>query len=210
MPDEFVPLKARLRLEKFIEAYRKSQYATSAYNNPTAIVPSPIDESMVREHEDLIGARLPPLFRAYLMAASLTYTDFYVGQLPSTHPDRPFEWVERWSIEKMEQPFYRSNRRLIPFTHGPADMSDLCFDIERPDSEGDFPIIKVSGLRNFKAVAWPDRNYERCRVFRSFSAYLEYLHESLVRGTESPGTSMEDWLSASGIEGPADYYLEIG
>ena len=193
----------------FLDDYRKSPYAVGDRGKPIAIDPSPIDEEMVHDHESLLGMDLPPLFRAYLLSWCLSNTDFYVGQLPPILPDRPFDWVDRWSIGKMDQPFYRRHRRLIPFTHEPADCSDLCFDAYRPDRLGDYPVIKVwHGRLDAVAVEWKDRDCERAQVFADFSGYFNYLHDWLIYKTAVPGTRFEDWLRAGGKIGPPNYYGE--
>src|SRR3954465_14882897 len=104
-----------LRIEAFVDEYRRSAHARGDDGKPLDIVPSPVDEEIVHDHESLLGVTLPPLFRAYLLSWCLPRTDLYVGQLPPILPDRPFKWVEYFSIEKMDQPFYRRNERLVPF-----------------------------------------------------------------------------------------------
>jgi hypothetical protein len=209
MPTGFVQDKERRRLEAFVEDFRRSPYAADDGGEPLAIIPSPIDEAMIRDHENLLGATLPPLFRAYLLASCLPVTDLYVGQLPPILPDRPFEWVDQWSIGKLNLPFYRRNERLIPFTHGPADGCDLCFDIYRPDAQCDYPIIKVwRGLPYPEGPEWSDLDCEECEVFSNFSEYLGYLHEWLIYRTAAPDPRFEDWLRARGKKGPPRYYGE--
>ncbi len=88
---------ASARLEVFVEDFRRSSYAAGDDGEPLAIAPNPIDEEMVHDHENLLGATLPPLFRAYLLSWCLPSTDLYVGQLPPSLPTQPFDWVERWS-----------------------------------------------------------------------------------------------------------------
>lgn len=211
MTDGHVEGSDRRRIEAFLEAYRHSPYAGDRGREPVALIPSPIDEEMVREHEDLIGAPLPPLFRAYLRAACLPVGDLDVGQLPIVVPDRPFEWVERWSIEKMEQRFYRRNERLVPFTHGPADCSDLCFDIHRPDPGGDYPIVKVwHGRIDGAAGEWSDADCDRARVFGGFAEYLDYLQEWLVYRSIEPESPFDSWLRSRGRTGPPKSYGQPG
>ena len=210
MSSGFVQPKDRRRLEAFVEDFRRSPYAAVDGVQPLAIIPSPIDEDAVHDHENLLGATLPPLFRAYLLASCLRDTDLYVGQLPPILPDRPFEWVERWSIEKMDQPFYRRNIRLVPFTNGPADCSDLCFDIYRPDRSGDYPIIKVWYTRLHSGDAtWSDLDCEQSQVFGNFSEYLDYLQEWLIYKTDAPVSRFEDWIRTRGRKGPPKYYSEL-
>ena len=190
MSSGFVPEKDRRKIEAFVEDFRSSPYAAGDSGEPVVILPSPVDEVMVHDHENLLGATLPPLFRAYLLASCLPDTDLYVGELPPILPARPFEWVERWSIEKMDQPFYRRNERLVPFTHGPADCSDLCFDIYRPDHSGDYPIIQVwHGRLDGGEAGWSDPDCERFQVFGDFSEYLDYLHQWLIYRIAAPGSS---------------------
>lgn len=160
---------------------------------------------MARDHESLLGISLPPLFRAYLLSWSLPDTDLYVGQLPPIPPGRPFEYVERWSIEKMDQPFYRQNERLIPFSHGAADSSDLCFDAYRPTPSGDYPIIDIWNERMDAGPAkWADRDCERTQAFDTFADYLDYLHHWLIFKAADPGGMFVDWLRASGKKGPSN------
>jgi hypothetical protein len=167
--------------------------------SPLAIDLSPIDEEMVDDHASMLVMDLPPLFRAYLLSWCFPDADLYVGQLPPILPDRPFDWVERWSIEKMGQLFYRRNQRLVPFTHGPADCSDLCFDTYRPDHSGDYPIIKVwHGRLDAGTAEWTDLDCERAQVFADFSGYFDYLHDWLIYKTAAPGAMFEDWLRARG------------
>jgi hypothetical protein len=209
MSSGFAREKDRRRLEAFVEDFRKSPYAVGDDGEPVAIYPSPIDETMVHDHENLLGTSLPPLFGAYLLGSCLPDTDLYVGQLPPIVPDRPFTWVDRWSIGKMDQPFYRRNERLIPFTHGPADCSDLCFDIFRPDTTGEYPIIKVwHGRLAAEADEWSDLECERSQVFGGFSEYFEYLHEWLIYRAATPEPRFEDWLRTRGKKGPPRYYGE--
>jgi len=199
----------RRRLEAFVEDFRSSPYAAGDGGETLVIVPSPIDEEMVHDHENLLGATLPSLFRAYLLSWCLPTTDLYVGQLPPILPAQPFEYVERWSIGKMDQPFYRRNERLVPFTHGPADCSDLCFDIYRPDRSGDYPIVKVwHGRLDGGDAGWSDSDCERSQVFGNFSEYLGYLHEWLISKAAAPGLDFEPWLRTRGKKGPPRYYGE--
>ena len=209
MPDGFVRGNDRRRLEAFVADFRRSPYATGDCGKPLAFIPSPIDEEMVHDHENLLGAALPPLFRAYLLAWCLPTTDFYVGQLPPILPSHPFEYVEEWSIGKMALPFYRRNECLIPFTHGPADGSDLCFDIYNQYTLGDYPIVKVWRGHPYPGGSdWSDLDCERTRVFNSFSEYLDYLHEWLIYKTTSSAPRFEDWLRTKGKTGPPGYYGE--
>lgn len=209
MPDGLVQPTDRQGIDAFVEAYRKSPYVLGEDGQPLPIVPSPIDREGIREHETLMGTPLPALFRAYLSSWSLPNTDLYVGQLPPIPPDRPFEYVERWSFGKMDQPFYRRNERLVPFTHGPADCSDLCFDIDRRSRSGDYPIIKVwHGRLDEGDGVWSDLECERAQVFDDFSAYLDFLHEWLIYKTAAPGPRFEDWLRAGNKKVPPSYYGE--
>ena len=197
------------RLDAFAEDFRSSPYAAGDGGAPLALVPSPIDEEMVHDHENLLGAILPPLFRAYLLSWCLPNTDLYVGQLPPILPARPFEWVERWSVEKLDQPFYRRNERLVPFTHGPADCSDLCFDIYRPDRSGDYPIVEVwHDHLDHNETGWSDSGCERSQVFGNFSEYLGYLHDWLIYKTAAPGIDFEPWLRTRGMKEPPRCYGE--
>jgi hypothetical protein len=207
MSNQLVHHRDRARLEAFLVDYRRSPYAVDDGGEPLAIAPSPIDEEMVHDHEAMLAVDLPPLFRAYLQSWCLPNADLYVGQLPAILPDRPFDWVERWSIGKMDQPFYLRNRRLVPFTHGPADCSDLCFDIYRPDRYGDYPIIEVSYTRLDAGTAeWTDLDCERSQVFADFSGYFEFLHDWLIFKTAAPGILFEDWLRAGGNVAPPESY----
>lgn len=209
MSEPLVPHRHRVRLDGFLCDYRGSSYAVGDDGAPLDIVPSPIDEGMVHDHEASLGVALPPLFRAYLLSWCLPDADLYVGQLPKILPVRPFDWVERWSIEKMDQPFYRRNERLVPFTHGPADGCDLCFDTYRPDRSGDYPIIKVwHGRLDAGPAEWTDLDCERAQVFGDFSEYFDYLHDWLIYKTAAPGSMFEDWLRAGGKKRPSRYYHE--
>jgi hypothetical protein len=208
MSKRIVRDRDRARLEAFLDDYRKSPYAAGVGGVPLTIVPSPIDEVMVHDHESMLGMDLPSLFRAYLLSWCLPI-GLNVGQLPPILLDRPFDWVERWSIGKMDQPFYRRNGRLVPFTQGPADCSDLCFDTYRPDRSGDYPIIEVwHGRLDAGTAEWTDSDCERAQVFADFSEYFDYLHDWLIYKAAAPGTRFEDWLRAGGKIGPPSYYGE--
>jgi hypothetical protein len=201
MPSEFVKEKDRRRIAAFVEVYQKSPYARAGGQEPSDVIPSPIDEEMIHDHENLLGATLPPLFRAYLLTCCLPDTDLYVGQLPLILPNRPFKYVDLWSIEKMDQPFYCRNKRLMPFTHGPADCSDFCFDIYRPDATGDYPIIDVWHLRmDGETFEWSDVDCERSQAYSSFSKYLDHLQEWLVYRTVGSECKFEDWLRTRGTK----------
>jgi hypothetical protein len=54
MSSGFVPLKDRRRLEAFVEDFRRSPYAAVDHGQPLAVVPSPIDEEAVRDHENQV------------------------------------------------------------------------------------------------------------------------------------------------------------
>ncbi len=196
-------------LEAFLVDFRRSSYAVDDGGQPLAIVTSPVDEEMIQDHESLLGVALPPLFRAYLRSWCLPNTDLYVGQLPPILPARPLDRVERWSIGKMDQPFYRRNERLVPFAHGPADCSDLCFDTYRPDRSGDYPIIKVwHGRLDARTAGWTDLDCERAQVFDDFSGYFDYLHDWLIYKAVAPEPLFEDWLQDRGKKAPPSYYGE--
>lgn len=190
----------RRRIDAFVEDYRKSPYARDERAEPLTISPSPIDEEMVRDHENLLGIALPPLFRAYLVSWSLADTDLYVGQLPPILPGHPFEYVERWSIELLRLPFYRRNQRLMPFVLGPADCSEYCFDIYRQDSQGDYPIVDVwHSPPQSEDREWSDLDCERFQRFDDFSTYFDFLHEWVIYKTIAPKYNFNEWLRSSTI-----------
>jgi hypothetical protein len=60
MSDSIVRDEDRRRIEAFVADYLRSPYAVSDGKPVISVIRSPIDEEMVRDHENLLGAALPP------------------------------------------------------------------------------------------------------------------------------------------------------
>jgi hypothetical protein len=70
---------------------------------PWRPIDSPIDEAMVDGFERLLGASLPPLFKAYLTQKCLLAMDLYERTLPDIDPRHPLGWLE-WCARERRQP----------------------------------------------------------------------------------------------------------
>jgi hypothetical protein len=107
---------------------------------PWKAVDSPVTDADILEVEEVIGAPLPSLFRAYLMYKCLLMTDFGILRLPETpynHPLGPFLLYVRIMDE---QPYFRP-RRVVPFGSDDNGVGPLCFDLKRPLADGDYPVL---------------------------------------------------------------------
>ena len=107
---------------------------------PWKAVPSPVTDSDILALEAAAGAPFPPLFRAWLMYKCLLMTDFGVFRLPETPSDDPLREIAGYIGIMDSQPYFRP-RGVVPFASDSNDVGPLCFDINRPLSDGDYPVV---------------------------------------------------------------------
>ncbi len=172
-------------------------------------IDSPIDEAMVDGFERFLGAKLPPLFKAYLTYKCLLYMDLYEGTLPDIDPRHPLGWLE-WCAVRRKQPPFKSAPWLIPFTEGPAICGMLCFDTRRPDEHGDYPIIFVKDSHAVESDHAPGQEIVDRQVFKSFASYLEFLEDCLIFKSTPRDMLFSAWLEQSGKSVPQHYYDAMG
>ena len=104
--------------------------------------------------------------------------DVYCGTLPPIDPRYPLLWLE-WCYLRRLQPIYGSRPWLIPFTSGPVNDRALCFDIRRPNSDGDYPVIRISN-RFVDQVELRATFEQEFQVFESCYCYFDFLHRWLT------------------------------
>jgi hypothetical protein len=90
--------------------------------------------------EGVIGAALPPLFRGWLMYKCLLMTDFGTVRLPEVPSDKPLRPFRGFVDILDSQPYFRP-RRVVPFGSDGNDVGPLCFDLNRPLPDGDYPVV---------------------------------------------------------------------
>jgi hypothetical protein len=172
-------------------------------------IDSPITEPMIAGIERFLGITLPPLFKEYLGFQCILCMDLYEGALPATDPRRPLEWLE-WCALRREHPAYRDHPFLLPLTYGPDRQFDLCFDSRRPDSTGDYPVIKLDHFHWDvpKCIALED--IPGLQVFDSFDQYFDFLIDWLEYKSSAQDSMFLDWLDKHGKRRPPDFYYESG
>jgi hypothetical protein len=74
------------------------------------------------------------------MYKCLLMTDFGLFQLPETPSDNPLRDVASYIGIMDSQPYFRS-RRVVPFASDCNDEGPLCFDLNRPLPDGEYPVV---------------------------------------------------------------------
>ena len=107
---------------------------------PWKALDSPVTDADILAIEQVIGAPLPPLFRAWLMYKCLLMTDFGILSLPETPFDDPLRPFRHYVRIMDQQPYFRP-RRMVPFGSDGNGVGPLCFDINHPLACGDYPVV---------------------------------------------------------------------
>ena len=142
---------------------------------PWKPVPSPVTDADILALEVSAGAPFPPLFRGWLMYKCLLMTDFGFDlfQLPETPSDDPLAAIRRYIGIMDSQPYFRP-RRVVPFTSDGNDVGPLCFDLNHPLADGDYPVV----LFDHELL---DRSDYSGRPFAdSFAAMLDMAEASML------------------------------
>jgi|GEM_PF-2618243 len=137
-------------------------------------VDSPIDEVIIAGFERYLNVSLPPAFKLYLMYKCLFDLDLCFAVLPEIDPRHPLGWLE-WSVKASQREILRVRPWYMPFTYSRAKMGLLCFDTQRPDSEGDYPIVMVEDLNHTSSDPRP----EYVEWHSSFKVYIRYVCDFL-------------------------------
>lgn len=174
---------------------------------PWQPVASPIDEALTTQFEEFIGAVLPRLFKCYLCYSSMLNMDLVVGTLPDIDPLHPLSWLEWYVITSRGRP-YNSDRRLIPFTLGPALASDLCFDTEHGDSEGGYPIIQVKDRSPVKESHAGSRTFIFEKVFNNFNEYFDFLKAWMRFTVNDMPQEITPWKERNPMVNPPHSYYD--
>jgi hypothetical protein len=176
------------RIEAFVKVFLATMGSTSAPGVPEPMrvgspdeygwsawrpVESPIKEKDIAAIERFIGAKLPPLFKAYLTHKALLMTNFGILSLPEIRSDRPLEDVRAYLNLLATDPYLRS-RGYVPFGQEGNGGGPLCFDTKRPNGEGDYPIMYVDHEREREA------GYVGVQMWDSFAHLLDDVQRSLL------------------------------
>jgi hypothetical protein len=140
---------------------------------------SPVSDAEILDLEAVAGAPFPPLFRGWLMYKCLLMTDFGLLRLPETPSDDPLREIRRLIGIMDSQPCFRP-RRVIPFGHDGNDTGPLCFDLNRPLPDGDYPII----LYDHELLG--DLDYPGELFAESFAALLDLLEADMRSYDQHP------------------------
>jgi hypothetical protein len=141
---------------------------------PWKPIDSPVGEKEIFALEAYARAKLPPLFRAYLMYKCLLMTDFGIIRLPSIPSDRPLHDLLLYVRLLETEPYWREHSYL-PFGSDGNDGGPICFDTKRPTTDHDYPVVFVdrdlAGRPGYTGVVrWP-----------SFAALLDVLQKRMLR-----------------------------
>jgi hypothetical protein len=169
-------------------------------------VDSPISLALLRRFECFIGHELPGLFKCYLCTRALLNVNLEIGTLPAIDPDRPLEWIE-WYWRKWAGPPYNFDEVLIPFAHGPALASVLCFGTRERSPDGDYAIIQVMNRSK------PDEIFDenQCRmekVFDSFGEYFEFLKNWMRFVEHKMPKHINEWINKNNMKNPMPSYYD--
>jgi hypothetical protein len=136
-------------------------------------IPSPITQSDLLSIEHSIGSPLPPLFARYLTYKCVLMTNFGILSLPEIRCDQPLKGLNSFFGLMETQPYWRSNG-YVPFGDDGDDYGILAFDMKRPTSDGDYPVMYVA----------PDKmkqqGYRGIQKWNSFSELLDSVKSSLL------------------------------
>ncbi|HEV3162798.1 MAG TPA: hypothetical protein VGZ22_02070 [Isosphaeraceae bacterium] len=171
-------------------------------------VESPVDELIAAGFEHFLGVGLPRAFKSYLMYKCLIDVDLYYSILPELDPRHPLGWLE-WSVKESRRSELRARPWYVPFTLARAGMGVLCFDSQRPDGDGDYPVMLAIDMS-------PDplddfgTHVDYVEMHPSFKYYISFICDSLeyFNGSYSKTQPIEIWLSDRGKTIPyeAKYY----
>jgi SMI1 / KNR4 family (SUKH-1) len=148
---------------------------------PWKPVSSPVTDSDILALEKVVGAPFPPLFRGWLMYKCLLMTDFGFDlfRLPETPSDKPLKGIRGYIGIMDSQPYFRP-RRVVPFASDGNDVGPLCFDINRPLADGDYPVV----LFDHELLHRPE--YTGRPFADSFGAMLDMAEASML-SYDQPG-----------------------
>jgi hypothetical protein len=158
---------------------------------PWKPVSSPVTDADILAVERVIGAPLPPLFRAWLMYKCLIMTDLGGVRLPETPANRPLHPFRQYVGIMDSQPYFRP-RRVVPFASDGNDVGPLCFDLSRPLPDGDYPVVlfdhELLGRPEYNGVPFAD----------SFAALLDRVEADMRSFDHPAGGPAEPGAAADG------------
>jgi hypothetical protein len=102
------------------------------------MIPSRLTETDVEILEAKLPFRLPPLFRAFLVTYFVLDMDFGQFCLPALPSDDPLKHVKLYLLQ--------TNLWRIGYAQfASGDCGDpVCFDLEAPTVEGDYPVVIIN------------------------------------------------------------------
>jgi SMI1 / KNR4 family (SUKH-1) len=210
MLSELIPEAARRRIRHFVdEVFLPRAVMITPGGPPDMIdgspnasgwrpwkpVENPVTDADILEIEQVIGASLPPLFRAWLMYKCLLLTDFGILSLPETPSDDPLGafWVYVQILDDRES--WARPRRVVPFGSDGNGVGPLCFDLNHPLPDGDYPVL----LFDHELFHRPE--YMGRPFCDSFASLLDMVEASLL-SYDAQGPHREEQESTAPAIGP--------
>lgn len=102
-------------------------------------VPSLVTEEDLDNLERQFRVRLPPLFREYFLYKQILDGDFGIVRVPDMTPPDPLANLRSQMSEFLNCEVLQ-NHALLPFAQDGNDGGPICFKIDEPTSNDDYPI----------------------------------------------------------------------
>lgn len=132
------------------------------------LLPSRLTEADVAALEARLPFCLPPLFRAFLVAYFVLDMDFGEFQLPALPRDDPLKYVRRFLLR---DELWRIG--YGPFAGG-ACGDPVCFDLQAPTLDGDYPIVVINHDRIVPYDNWHHRDRVEPHTKRVANSFREF------------------------------------
>jgi len=155
------------------EELRDGNYASEGWYSWTAI-PSTINNDDLNIISDQIGFRFPQLFKEYFAYKVILDGDFGLVRFPDMSPSDVLKGL-RTQLELYYQFEFFKDASLVPFAQEGNDGGPLCFKIDEPTEDGDFPIYFIDHER------LKEDGYKGVKRWDSFSGMLQDIEADIMR-----------------------------
>ena len=131
-------------------------------------IDSPVKDEDLDEIEVKLNIKFPGLFRDYFLYKQIIDGDYGIVCLPDMLPENPLKELRSEVSMFLEDEFFKINS-LLPFGRDGNDGGPLCFKIDQPTSQGDYPIYFVD--HSYMNIP----NYSCEKKWESFESLIEFI-----------------------------------
>ena len=136
-------------------------------------IPSPISAKDWSDFEQSVGFDLPPLFREYFLYKQILDGDYGLVRLPDMSPPDPLDNLRAQTAVLFECECLR-HQALLPFGQDGNDGGPICFKVDEPTPDGDYPIL----FTDHESLA--DPAYPGERRWDSFEHLIDVLEADIL------------------------------